>query len=250
MSSFGELSPTSLRRWVRLPAAVALGVAAALFTGAGPARADNIVPTLTSFQVSSTSVDVTRGTAQVTVLLSVTDPDASGVGHGDVIARAPNRGYNPFGDLVQVGGTARNTQFRADITLPAGKAVDYNLEISYEEADQFTLVDLQSQLVGAGWPHHVQALVTAPPVAARHLTFRRELLMGKSTVVVTWDPPAAGEPVPSGSTLTGSTCGTLRKSFADEALFIDQPPSGTCTVTVRLVNGAGSAPPVTAAARV
>jgi hypothetical protein len=74
---------------------------------------------------------------------------------------------------VQVGGTAANTQYRADITLPAGKAVDYRMDITFMEADQFYLVDLQSQLATSGWPYHVQALVTAPPAAPAHLTFHR-----------------------------------------------------------------------------
>ena len=63
---------------------------------------------------------------------------------------------------MQVGGTATNTQYRADITLPAGKAVDYRMDITFMEADQFYLVDLQSQLVASGWPYQVQASVTAP----------------------------------------------------------------------------------------
>ena len=61
------------------------------------------------------------------------------------------------------GGTAANTQYRADITLPAGKAVDYRMDITFIEADQFYLVDLQSQLAASGRPYHVQASVTAPP---------------------------------------------------------------------------------------
>jgi hypothetical protein len=88
--------------------------------------------------------------------MSVRDPDATGVGTGDIIAHGPTRGYNPSGHLVQVGGTATNTQYRADITLPAGKAVDAHMDITFMEADQFYLVDLQSQLVASGWPYHVQ----------------------------------------------------------------------------------------------
>ena len=182
MTSFVEVSSTSVRRWFWLPAAVVLTVVAALLAAAGPARADDILPTLTSFGVSATSVDVTYGDAHITVTMSVSDPDATGIGTGDVIAHGPKRGYNPFGHLVQVGGTARNTQYRADITLPAGKAVDYRLDISFIEADQFYLVDLQSQLVASGWPYHVHAAVTAPPVASaaggrrphrRHRALRR-----------------------------------------------------------------------------
>jgi len=249
MIRFVELSSTSVRRWVWLPAAVVFAVVGALLAAAGPARADDILPTLTSFGVSATSVDVTYGEAHITVTMSVSDPDATGVGTGDVIAHGPKRGYNPFGHLVQVGGTASNTQYRADITLPAGKAVDYRLDISFIEADQFSLVDLQSQLVASGWPYHVHAAVTAPPVAPRNLTFQRELLGGKSTVVVRWAPPAAGEPVPTGSTLTGSSCGTLKSSGATEAQFLDQPRNATCTATVSLVNGAGSSPTTTASGR-
>ena len=250
MSRLIELCSTSIRRWVRLPAAVALAVAAALFVGAGPAHADDILPTLTAFGVSATSVDVTYGEAHITVTMSVSDPDATGVGTGDVIAHGPQRGYNPFGHLVQIGGTAKNTQYRADITLPAGKAVDSHLDISFMEFGQFFLVDLQSQLVASGWPYHVHAAVTAPPVAAHNLTFRRELLEGNNTVVVSWAAPAAGEPVPTGSTVINSNCGTLWRTHPGDALFIALPPSSVCTVTVSLVNGAGSSPPVTASARV
>ena len=48
------------------------------------------------------------------------------------------------------------------------------LDITFVEADQFYLVDLQSQLTASGWPYHVQALVTAPPAAPASLTFHRE----------------------------------------------------------------------------
>jgi hypothetical protein len=30
------------------------------------------------------------------------------------------------------------------------------MDITFMEADQFYLVDLQSQLVASGWPYHVQ----------------------------------------------------------------------------------------------
>ena len=39
MPSFATLGPASVRRWIWLPAAVCLVVAAVLFEGAGPARA-------------------------------------------------------------------------------------------------------------------------------------------------------------------------------------------------------------------
>jgi hypothetical protein len=250
MSSFVGLSPTSTPRWVALPAAAALAVAGTIFVGAGPAQADDVFPTLTSFAVSPASVDVTYGDAHLVVTMSVSDPDATGVGTGDVIAHGPKRGYNPFGNLVQVGGTATNTQYRADITVPAGKAVDYRMDIQFIEADQFYLIDFQSQLVASGWPYHVNAAVTAPPVAPRNLAFHRELLGGKSTVVVSWAAPAAGEPVPTGSTLTGSNCGTLQRSYATSANFLDVPPFATCTVTVSQLNSAGNSPSVTASGRV
>jgi hypothetical protein len=131
MPSFATFRVTSVRRWIGLP-------------------------TLTSFAVSATSVDVTNGDAHISVTMSVRDPDATGVGTGDIIAHGPTRGYNPSGHLVQVGGTATNTQYRADITLPADKAVDAHMDITFMEADQFYLVDLQSQLVASGWPYHVQ----------------------------------------------------------------------------------------------
>jgi hypothetical protein len=181
MPSFATLRQTSARRWIGLPAAAGLVAAAALLSGAGPAHADDILPTLTSFGVSAASVDVTNGDAHISVTMSVRDPDATGVGTGDIIAHGPTRGYNPSGHLVQVGGTATNTQYRADITLPAGKAVDYRMDITFMEADQFYLVDLQSQLAASGWPYHVQASVTAAPAAPAHLTFHRELQGGTST---------------------------------------------------------------------
>jgi hypothetical protein len=72
---------------------------------------------------------------------------------------------------AQTSGTATNTQYLADITLPAGKAVDYRMDLSFMEADQFYLVDLQSQLAASGWPYHVQA-VTAPPAAPANVAPR------------------------------------------------------------------------------
>jgi hypothetical protein len=251
MPSFATLRQTSVRRWIGLPAAAGLVAAAALLAGAGPAHADDILPTLTSFGVSATSVDVTNGDAHISVTMSVRDPDATGAGTGDIIAHGPVRGYNPSGHLVQVGGTATNTQYRADITLPAGKAVDYRMDITFMKADQFYLVDLQSQLAASGWPYHVQASVTAAPAAPAHLTFHRELQGGTSTIVVSWAPPAAGQPVPTGSTVTGSGCGTLQSSNAAGARFTGVPKSATtCTATVSLLNSAGSSPSTTASARV
>jgi hypothetical protein len=250
MPSFATLRPTSVRQWFWLPVAFALVVAAALFGAAGPARAD-ILPTLTSFHVSATSADVTTGDAHISVTMSVSDPDATGVGTGDIIAHGPTRGYWPSANLVQVGGTATNTQYRADITLPAGKAVDYHMDITFEEADQFSLVDLQSQLAASGWPYHVQSVVTAPPKAATNLTFHREVWGGKSMIIVTWAPPAAGQPVPTGSTVTGTGCGTLQSSsYADAAFTAPSSAKTTCTATVSLLNSAGSSPPATATARI
>jgi hypothetical protein len=248
MTSFTTLRP---RPVLRLLAAVGLAFAAAVLWGAGPASADDILPTLTSFTVSAASVDVTYGDAHITVTMSVSDPHATGVGTGDIIAHGPKRGYNPFGHLVQVGGTATNTQYRADITLPAGKAVDYRMDISFMEADQFYLVDLQSQLVASGWPYHVLATVSAPPAAPANLTFHRELQGGNSTIVVSWAPPAAGQPVATGSTVTGTGCGTLQSSNYADARFTAVPASTTtCTATVSLLNSAGSSPSTTASARV
>ena len=250
MPGLSKLSTTSVGRWVRLPALVALAAGGALLAGADPARAD-VLPTLTSFQVSTTSVDVTTGTAQITVNLSLTDPDATGVGTGSVLARRPERGYHPAGPLVQTGGTATNTQYRADITLPAGQAVNYRLSIQYIEADQFFLVDLNSQLYASNWPYMVNAVVTAPPRAARDVTIRRESPGGIDNIVVEWAPRAAGTPAVTGSTVTGTGCGTLQRSSAGSARFISVPPRfTTCTVTVSLLNGAGSSPPTTASARV
>ena len=250
MPSFVTFRPASARRWIWLPVVAGLVMAAALFGAAGPARAD-ILPTLTSFTVLAPSVDVTSGDAHISVMMSVSDPDATGAGTGDIIAHGPARGYNPSGHLVQVGGTATNTQYRADITLPAGQAVNYYMDITFEEAGQFYLADLQSQLAASGWPYHVQALVTAPPAAPASLTFHRELQGGKSMIVVTWALPAAGQPVPTGSAVTGTGCGTLQSFNAADAWFTAASASRTtCTATVSLLNSAGSSPPATASARV
>jgi hypothetical protein len=252
MLSFATLRHRSLRRSIRLPAAVGLAIAATLVGGVGPAyAADDILPTLTSFTVSPATVDVTDGDAHTTVTMSVSDPDATGVGTGDVIAHGPKRGYNPAGHLVQAGGTATNTQYRADITLPAGKAVDYRMDLTFMEADQFSLVDLQSQLVASGRPYHVQAVVTAPPAAPTNLTFHRELAGGRPVIVVSWAPPVTGRPVPTGSTVAGTGCGMLQSANAADARFTDVPAATTtCRATVSLVNSAGSSPSTTASARV
>ena len=250
MPSFAMFRPASLRRWIWLPVAAGLAVAGALFGGAGPAHAD-ILPTLTSFQVSAPSVDVTTGDAHITVTMSVSDPDATGVGTGDIIAHGPTRGYWPSANLVQVGGTATNTQYRADITLPAGQAVDYHMDITFEEAGQFSLVDLQSQLAASAWPYHVQSVVTAPPKAPAGLAFHREVWGGKSMIIATWAPPAAGQPVPTGSMVTGTGCGTLQSaSYAEAAFTAPSAAKTTCTATVSLLNSAGSSPSATATARV
>ena len=245
-----QLRPAPVRRWLRLPAAVAVAVGAALLAGTGPARAaDDVAPTLTAFGVSATTVDVTTGDAHVTVTMTVHDPDATGVGTGSVIARRPTRGYHPFGSLVQVGGTATDTRYRADITLPAGQAVDYRLSIQFMEAGQFFFADLNSQLYASSWPYRVNAVVTAPPEAPRNLTFHREVLEGRNAVVVSWDPPAAGRPVATGSTVLSSSCGTLWRTHASEVLFTDLPGNSLCSVTVSLVNGAGSSPPTSGSRR-
>jgi hypothetical protein len=181
--------------------------------------------------------------------MSVSDPDATTAGTGDVLARKPTRGYQAFGPLVQTGGGATNPRYRADITLPAGVALNYRLSISYLDVDHSSLVDLDSQLAASGWPYHVNAIVTAAPAAPRHLTFHREVFSNKSTVVVNWDPPAAGAPVPTSSTLTGSNCGTLTAARGTEALFVDLPRNSLCSVTVSLVNSAGSSAATSGSAR-
>ena len=91
MPSSATPRPTSARRWIRLPAVAGLVAAAALIGSAGPAHADDILPTLTSFTVSAPSADVTYGDAHISVLMSVTDPDATGTGTGDIIAHGPTR---------------------------------------------------------------------------------------------------------------------------------------------------------------
>jgi hypothetical protein len=240
-----------MRRFTMLrTAACGFAVAAALAMTAGPAHAD-AVPKLTAFSVSASAVDVTYGDAHITVTMSVSDPDATGVGTGDVIAHGPKRGYNPAGHLVQVGGTATNTQYRADITLPAGKAVDYRMDISFLPANEFALVDLQSQLVASGWAYHTVASVSAVPAAPAHFTFHRDVAGGLPVIIVGWDPPAAGQPIATGSTVTSTGCGTV-KSNSYASVWFGSVPSGTatCTVTVSLTNSAGSSPPATASARV
>src|SRR5215468_245317 len=127
----------------------------------------------------------------------------------------------------------------------------YHMDITFEEAGQFSLVDLQSQLAASGWPYHVQSVVTAPPKAATNLAFHREVWGGKSMIIVTWAPPAAGQPVPTGSTVTGTGCGTLQSSsYADAAFIAPSSAKTTCTATVSLLNSAGSSPPATATARI
>jgi hypothetical protein len=168
MASYLTLRPTSVRRRIRRPAPGGLFAASGLRREAGRARAADTVPTLTSFTVSATSVDVTGADARITVTMSVSDPGATGTGTGHVIAHGPTRAHSPFGPLVPAGRTATDAQYRADITLPAGKAVDYRLDISFVEAGPSFLAALRSQLVASGWPYHVRASVTpapAPPPA-------------------------------------------------------------------------------------
>lgn len=236
--------------WFRLPAAVGLAVAAGVLGVAGPARADDILPTLTAFAVSAPAVDVTYGDVNITVTMTVSDPDATGIATGSVIAHGPKRGYNPSAPLVQVGGTATDTRYRADITLPAGKAVDYHMDILYEEFGTFSLVDLDSQLAASGWNYHTVASVNAVPAAPAHVTFRRDVAGGLPIIIVAWDPPAAGQPIATGSTVTGTGCGTLTSNSYASAWFGSVPRSTTtCTVTVSLTNSAGSSPATTASGR-
>src|SRR3954453_9600807 len=92
---------TRMRRTTMLrSAAFGSAVAAVLAMTAGPARAD-AVPQLTAFSVSAAAVDVTYGTAQITVTMTVSDPDATGVGSGLVVAHGalPVRAQSPSGQL-------------------------------------------------------------------------------------------------------------------------------------------------------
>ena len=240
-----------MRRFTMLRTGVVGVAVAALLAGtAGAARAaDDILPTLTAFSVSATAVDVTYGTAQITVTLSLSDPDATGPGSGYVIAHAV-RGYNPSGPMVQVGGTATNAQYRADITLPAGKALDYRMDISFIESDQFSLVDLNSQLAAAGWPRHTIASVTAPPAAPTGFTFHRDVRGGLPVIVVDWNEPAAGQPIATGSTVTSTGCGTLDTHTYRSVWFRDVPTrTTTCTTTISVFNSAGDSQPTIASAR-
>ncbi|WP_433384605.1 hypothetical protein ACQPZX_24090 [Actinoplanes sp. CA-142083] len=234
---------------MRRMGAVAVAVVAMLGGMAGPARADD-VPKLTAFSVSAAAVDVTYGTAQITVTMSVSDPGATGVGTGNVIAHGPDRGYNPGGRLVQVGGTAKNTQYRADITLPAGKAVDYRMNITFLPFGEFSLVDLQSQLVASGWAYHTVASVNAAPAAPAHLTFQRDLTSGRPIIIVSWDPPRSGQPIATASAVTGTGCGTLQSTNYAGARFTAPASTTTCTVTASLSNSAGSSPATTASGRI
>jgi hypothetical protein len=128
-----------------------------------------VLPILTSFTVSATSVDVTGGDAHLIVTMSVSDPGAAGLGTGHVIAHGPTRAHSPFGRLVRAGGTAADAEYHADITLPAGKAVDYRLDISFTAADLSCLAALRSQLAASGWPYHVRASVTPASAPATPL---------------------------------------------------------------------------------
>ena len=240
-----------MRRLTMLgPAAFAFAVAAVLALTAGVARAD-AVPQLTAFSVSAAAVDVTYGTAQITVTMTVSDPDATGVGSGDIIAHGPARGYNPAGHLVQVGGTATNTRYRADITLPAGKAVDYHMDISCLPFGEFAYVDLQSQLAASGWNYHTIASVTAVPAAPVHFAFHRDVAGGLPVIIVSWDPPSAGQPIATGSTVTSSGCGTVRSNSYASVWFGSVPArTTTCAVTVSLTNSAGSSAAASESARV
>jgi len=56
------------------------------------------------------------------------------------------------------------------------------------------------------------------PAAPANLSFHRELQGGKPTIVASWAQPAAGQPVPTGSMVTGSGCRTLQSSNAAGAL--------------------------------
>jgi hypothetical protein len=232
-------------------AAIGSAVAAVLAMTAGPARAD-AVPQLTAFSLSAPAVDVTYGPAQITVLMTVSDPDATGVGSGDVIAHGPVHGYYPSGHLVQVGGTATNTQYRADITLPAGKALDYHMDLSFLPANEFALVDLQDQLVAMGVNYHTIASVTAPPAAPAPsaFTFHRDVAGGLGILVVDWGEPAAGNPEATGATVTSSGCGTT-DTITYRSVWFRNPPTRTttCTVTVNVTNSAGASPPTTVSAR-
>jgi hypothetical protein len=91
-------------------------------------------------------------------------------------------------------------------------------------------------------------VVTAPPRAPSNLTFHRKLQGGKSTIVVSWAPPTAGQPVPTGSTVTGSGCGTLQSSNFAGARFINVPASKT-TYTAGAAAGRRGPPPGTARRR-
>jgi len=230
-------------------AAIGSAVAAVLAMTAGPARAD-AVPQLTAFSVSAAAVDVTYGTAQITVFMTVSDPDSTGIATGDVIAHGPVRGYYPSGHLVQVGGTATNTQFRADITLPAGKAVDYHMAMNFLPANEFGLIDLDSQLAASGWNYHTIASVTATPVAPAGFTFHRDVAGGLPIIVVEWAEPATGQPIATGATVTSSGCG-IAESISYRSVWFKNPPTRTttCSVTVNVTNSAGASPPTTASAR-
>jgi len=230
-------------------AAVGFAAAAVLAMTAAPAHAD-AVPQLTAFSLSASAVDVTYGTAQITVLMTVSDPDATGVGTGDVIAHGPVRGYYPSGHLVQVGGTATNTQYRADITLPAGKALDYHMDLSFLPADEFAYVNLQDQLVASGWNYHTIASVTAPPVAPVGFTFRRDVAGGLPIIVVEWAEPADGQPIATSATVASSGCG-IAESISYRSVWFKNPPTRTttCSVTVNVTNSAGASPATTASQR-
>ncbi|MCU7722444.1 hypothetical protein ODJ79_01825 [Actinoplanes sp. KI2] len=230
-------------------AAIGSAVAAVLAMTAGPARAD-AVPQLTAFSVSTAAVDVTNAAAQITVTMTVSDPDATGVGSGSVTAYSPLPvpTHPSGGQLVQVGGTATNTRYRADITLPAGTALDYQMIITFRPAGE-AAVDLQSQLVASGWANHTITSVTAVPDAPVNFTFRRDIGRGGRIIKVNWAEPEPGRPIATGATVTSSGCGIAESITYNSVWFIGPPAdTTTCTVTVRVTNSAGASPPTTASA--
>jgi hypothetical protein len=151
---------------------------------------------------------------------------------------------------VQVGGTATNTRYRADITLPAGTAADYQMTITFWPAGGAAAVDLQSQLVASGWNYHTITSVTAVPAAPDNFTFRRDVAAGGlPKIVVEWAEPEIGQPIATGATVTSSGCGRTASITYRSVWFVIVPTgTTTCTVTVSVTNSAGASPPTTASA--
>src|SRR6185312_5727844 len=127
--------------------------------------------------------------------------------------------------------------------LPAGKALDYHMDLSFLPANEFALVNLQDQLVASGWNYHTIASVTAPPAAPAGFTFHRDVAGGLPIIRVAWAEPAARQPIATAATVTSSGCG-IADTITYRSVWFKSPPTRTttCSVTVNVTNSAGASP--------